>query len=237
MKNLTRKVLAAIKNYNMVSEGDELAVCLSGGKDSLLLLYVLNEIRERCGMDYSLKALTLDMCFENRCTDFSQIKFFCNTLKVSHYVKAVPLWDLIFVKRKEKNPCSLCSRMRKGILNDFAVSLGCNKVALGHNFDDVIETFLLNLFYNGNLNCFSPVTYLSRKKVTTIRPLVFCKESQIVTCVRDLKLPVVKKMCPSDGNTRREDVKQMLKTIENSLCPNIKDRIFQALVKSKIAKW
>ncbi len=237
MKTLTRKTISAIKTYQMIENGDKIAVNLSGGKDSLMLVYILCEIKKCLCLSFDLIAITLDMCFENKCTDFSQVSSFCKMLGVSHYIKVSLLWDLIFVKRKEKSPCSLCSKIKKGILNDFATRLGCNKVALGHHFDDAVETLLLNLFYNGTFECFSPVTYLSRRNLTAIRPMIFCKESRILSCAKEIGLPVLEKLCPFDGKSKRESVKKILKVIESTLCPDIKDKLFHALTKSGISKW
>lgn len=217
----------------MLNNGDSVAVCISGGKDSLTLLYLLAKIQKFYKKDFSLNAIILDMCFNNTETNYSSIELFCKTLNVPCYIKRVPLWDLIFVKRKEKNPCSLCSRIRKGILSDIAVSLGCNKIALGHHKEDAIETLLLNLFYNGNFKCFSPVTYLSRKNITVIRPLIFCSEGKISSFSKELNLPIIKSECPADASTKRQKIKNLIDVLEQETSINIKKNLFNVLLSSK----
>ena len=237
MDFLLKKVLKALEKYEMLKNGDSVCVFVSGGKDSLALLYLLSKIKNFYSKKFNIIAITLDMCFNNAETDYTNIKKFCEKLDIPYHIVRVPLWEIIFLRRKEKSPCSLCSKMRKGILISEALSIGCNKVALGHHKDDAIETLLLNLFYNGSFKCFSPVTYLSRKNVTMVRPLVFCSEQSINSFVKKLSLPVVKNMCPADGVTKRHRVKELLSVLENSLCTDVKKMLFNALLASETNNW
>ena len=235
MNFLINKVFSALKKYSMLESGDDVAVALSGGKDSLTLLYTLAKIKEYYPEKFSIKALFLDMMFNGEplvSTRLNNLKNFCDSLGVPFFVKSAKLWDLIFVERKEKSPCSLCSRMRKGILNDAATKLGCNKIALGHHFDDAVETLILNLFYNGKFNCFLPVTYLSRKNITMIRPLFFCKESSIISFSKKLSFPVLKNECPMDKNTKRQKVKEILALIEENISKDAKKRLFDSFFRN-----
>lgn len=233
MKILTKRVLKALEKYSMIKNGDSICVFVSGGKDSLVLLYLLSKIKNFYRKKFNVIAITLDMCFNNTFQDCFEIKKFCENLSIPYYVKRFPLWEIIFLKRKEKSPCSLCSKMRKGILIEEALSLGCNKVALGHHKDDVVETLLLNLFYNGNFKCFSPVTYLSRKEVTMIRPLFFCDEHYIDNFAKKISLPILKNKCPADGITKRQKIKELLNILENNLCTDVKKFLFNSILKSE----
>ena len=233
MKNLIKRVLKALEKYNMIRSGDSICVFVSGGKDSLVLLYLLSKIKRFYHKNFSIIAITLDMCFNNTFQDYSEIKKFCENLGVPYYVKRSPLWEIIFVKRKEKSPCSLCSKMRKGILINEALNLGCNKLALGHHKDDAVETLLLNLFYNGNFKCFSPITYLSRKKVTMIRPLFFCNELSVNNFAKKISIPILKNKCPADGITKRQKIKELLNMLESELHTDIKKALFNSILNSE----
>ena len=236
-ENEFRKLESALKKYNMLENGDNLAVAVSGGKDSLVLLFSLAKIIQYFNIKFTINVITLDMCFNNAPTDFSKINAFCNSLGLPCFIKITNLWDIIFVKRREKNPCSLCSKMRKGILNEVAIALGCNKIAFGHHMDDAIETILMNIIYNNRLSCFSPVTYLSKKNITMIRPLVFCKESQILNIANKFNLPVKKSECEEDKNTKRQKIKDVLNFIEINMQKGFKDNFFKSFVKSGLDGW
>lgn len=205
----TRK---AVEEYNMISDGDKIAVGVSGGKDSLALLCALVKLKRVIDVNYTVVAITIDMGFEN--SDFSEIQKLCDELEIEYRVVKTEIYEIIFNVRREKSPCSLCARMRRGALHDASKELGCNKLALGHHFDDVIETFMLNLFFEGRIGAFSPVTYLSRKDLTMIRPFVYTHEKEIKSFARGASLPVVKSSCPADGNTERAKMKEYLASFD-----------------------
>lgn len=236
MQKLLSLVRAATEKYNMIENGDKIAVCVSGGKDSVALLKCLAEMRRFYPKKFELCAVTLDPCFFGENGDYSQIEDLCQMYGIPYTVKRTDLYNVIFETRKEKNPCSLCARMRRGLLHDTAKELGCNKIALGHHLDDAAETFLMNLFSGGRAECFSPVSYLSRKDLYMIRPLVFAYESDIERVVRREKLPVVKSRCPADENTHRENMKALLSDLEKTY-PALRQKIINAMQAGNISKW
>ena len=227
---LSRK---AIQMYDMIADGDRIAVGVSGGKDSLILLQSLALLRRFIGIDYELVAISIDMGHENVRTDFSAIAKMCDALEVPYVVKPTEIGPIVFDMRQEKNPCSLCARMRRGSLHDAAKANGCNKLALGHHKDDAVETFFMNLFSEGRLGCFQPVTYLSRKDMTVIRPLVLASEGEISSAARRLGLPIVKSKCPVDGHTNREKTKQYVRDMEHR-DHGFRDRIFGAMQRAHL---
>lgn len=198
----------------MIKEGDRIAVGVSGGKDSIALLAAMANLRKFYPEKFELVAITLDPRFGGEDGDYSEIEKLCEELEVEYIVKRTQLAEVIFDIRKESNPCSLCARMRRGALHDAAIASGCNKIALGHHLDDVAETFIMNLFNGGTLDCFMPVTYLSRKDLYMIRPMIFARESDCARVVRRANLPVVKSRCPADGTTERQEVKEFLDSLE-----------------------
>lgn len=218
----------AVDEYCMIEEGDKIAVGVSGGKDSLALLTGLWNLQMFYQKSFELCAITVDMGFEG--TDFSTIEAFCEELEIEYKIVKTDLARIIFDVRKESNPCSLCAKMRRGILHDNIKQMGCNKIALGHHFDDVVDTFMLNLFNEGRLGTFSPVTYLSRKDITLIRPLIFAPEKDIEYFARQNRLPVVKSPCPEDKHTDRENIKRLLSTLERNN-KGLRHRIFVAIKK------
>lgn len=218
----------AVDEYCMIEEGDKIAVGVSGGKDSLALLTGLWNLQMFYPKSFELCAITVDMGFEG--TDFSTIEAFCGELEIEYKIVKTDLARIIFDVRKESNPCSLCAKMRRGILHDNIKQMGCNKIALGHHFDDVVDTFMLNLFNEGRLGTFSPVTYLSRKDITLIRPLIFAPEKDIEYFARQNRLPVVKSPCPEDKHTDRENIKRLLSTLERNN-KGLRHRIFVAIKK------
>ncbi len=236
MKTLINKVRLAIDKFNMIDENDNIAVCVSGGKDSVFLLYALSNLKEYYPKAFNFQALVLDPGFEKTPDAYSSLEQFCQEKNIRCHIKKTDLFEIIFNIRKEKNPCSLCSRMRKGILNEMAKELGCNKIALGHNFNDVVETFIMSLFNNGNISCFTPVTYLSRKNLYAIRPLIYCPESSIIAFVKANSLPIIKSLCPADKNTQRQKIKDLLLKLEAEY-PDIKSKIFTAIKKANPNGW
>ena len=221
----------AVEEYNMIESGDKIAVGISGGKDSLTLLCALAKLKRVLGIDYGLVAITIDMGFEN--SDFSSIQELCNELEIEYRVIKTEIYEIIFNVRKEKSPCSLCARMRRGALHDASKEAGCNKIALGHHFDDVVETFMLNLFFEGRIGSFAPVTYLSRKDLTMIRPLVYTHEKEIKSFAKGANLPVVKSPCPADGNTERAKMKEYLAIFDKDH-PGLYFRIMGAIQRGEV---
>jgi tRNA(Ile)-lysidine synthase TilS/MesJ len=223
----------AIQEYSLIENGDKIAVGVSGGKDSLVLLRGLHLLRRFIGIDYQLFAITADMRFDKKAGDFTAISEFCTEMGIPYTVVPTDIAEVVFEIRKETNPCSLCAKMRRGVLHETAKSLSCNKIALGHNFDDAVETFMMNLFTEGRIGCFAPKAYLSRRDLTLIRPLVLTPENLIRQTANRLKLPVVKSPCPEDGHTSRETMKNFLAERERN-DKGFKERIFNAMRKAHI---
>lgn len=236
MKKLLSLTRAAVDKYNMIEAGDKIAVGVSGGKDSLALLYALAKLRDFYPKPFSLVAITLDYQFNGIAEDYTAIEALCKKLQVEYIVRRTNLWEVIFETRKEKNPCSLCAKMRRGLLHDTAVANGCNKVALGHHLDDAAETFLMNLLNGGKIGCFSPVSYLSKKKLYLIRPLIFAYEKDVAAAARRANLPVVKSRCPMDKVSNRQNMKELLKALEKDN-PAVRKKIIGALERSHIDNW
>ena len=234
MKKIISRVRKAVEDYNMIADGDTVAVGVSGGKDSLVLLGALAGLSRFYPKKFEVKALTLDMGYK---ADWSAVSRYCKTLGVSYTVKPTNIKEVVFDYRREENPCSLCSKLRRGALNDLAIAEGCNKVALGHHNDDVLETFLLSLFYEGRINCFSPVTYLDRTNLYSIRPLIYVRECDIKSTAKRLELPIVKSLCPADGETKRQDMKEIIKMLDKMVNPGLKKRMFTAIQNGKIEGW
>lgn len=227
MKEILSKVRAAAERFDMIAEGGSVAVGVSGGKDSLVLLYALAELRRFYPKPFSLTALTADPCFGGCETDFSRVTELCESLGVKHIVRRTRLYEIVFTERQEKNPCSLCARMRRGILHNMALDCGCGIVALGHHMDDAAETVMMNLVTGGRAECFSPKSYLSRKELWMIRPLIFCSERQVASSARRLELPVVKSGCPVDGDTERSRVRRIIEELQKEY-PDIKKKLIHA---------
>ncbi len=233
MKKILSSMRRAIQDYNMIEPGDKIAVGVSGGKDSLALLCALSAFRRFSKVPFEVMGITLNMGFEG--VDYSPIKDLCCELGADYIVKNTDIAEIIFNIRKEKNPCSLCSKMRRGAINDMARENGCNKVALGHNNEDVIETFFLSLFYEGRLNTFSPVTYLSRTDMTVIRPLIYVPEGDIKGYAERCSLPIVKNPCPMDGISKRQEMKDFInEKQENDY--HFKTRMMNA-IKTGLDDW
>lgn len=230
MQKLLGCVRRAVTDYGMLSDGDKILVGVSGGKDSVALLTVLAKLRVFIGIDYQLIAATLDPGFGGVQTDYSPVAELCDSLDVPYVIRRTQIGEIVFDIRREENPCALCAKMRRGALHDLAKDLGCNKVALGHHNDDAIETFLMNLYREGRIGCFQPVTWLSRKELTLIRPLVLASERDVASAVKRNNLPVVKSRCPADGNTAREEMKQFILETEKKE-RGFKQRIFGAMTR------
>ena len=236
MKQLLSLTRAAVDKYNMIDEGDRIAVGVSGGKDSLALLYALARLREFYPKKFEVVAITLDYRFNFEDGDFSRVQTLCDELGVEYIVKKTDLYKVIFVDRKEKNPCSLCAKMRRGILHDTAKEAGCNKIALGHHLDDAAQTVIMNLFNGGTIGCFSPVSYLSNKDLYLIRPMIFCYEKDVARAASRLELPIVKSKCPADKVTQRQTVKELLLSLEKDY-PQLRKKIVGALQRGEIDGW
>ena len=236
MRELMSRMRAAMEQYAMISPGDVVAVGVSGGKDSLALLYALSEMRRFYPVPYTLKAVTADPCFFGQPTDLTGIEALCEALGVEYTVKRTELYHIIFETRKETNPCSLCARMRRGILHDMCKQLGANKLALGHHRDDAAETCLMNLLSGGTLGSFKPVTYLSRKDLTVIRPMIYAEEAVVAKAANRLALPTVQSPCPMDKTSERARVKALLRTLSADY-PALSKKIVGAMQKEKLGGW
>ncbi len=238
MQKLMSRIRSAAQKYNMINDGDVIAVGVSGGKDSVALLCALSEMRRFYPKKYEVKAITLDPCFGGVETDYSEIEKLCEKLGVEYVLRRTQLGQIIFDERGESNPCSLCAKMRRGMLHDEAKKAGCNKVALGHHLDDAVITFYMNLLRGGNIGCFSPVTYLSRKDIYTIRPMVLAYEKEVRHAVRSRDLPVVKSKCPVDGETERSRIKDLIWSLEReSGYDALYQKTIGALQRAKIDGW
>lgn len=242
MQKLLSRVRAAVEKYGMIEDGDRIAVGISGGKDSLALICALAELRTFFPKKYELTALTLDMGFDLSQTvaashnDHGEIRELCRRLNVEYVVKRSEIAKIIFDVRKESNPCSLCARMRRGSLVDAAKELCCNKLALGHHFDDAAETMMLNLFFEGRVGCFSPMTDMSRSGMILIRPFVMTEEKLIKSFMKRASLPVEESPCPANGNTQRAAMKDLLHSADREH-RGLYRRIVGALERGEIDGW
>jgi len=231
MKRILSYTRRGIDDYSMIEEGDKIAVGVSAGKDSLTLLCAMAALRRFYPKKFELIAITIDMGFEGM--DFEPCKKLCEELDVPYHIVPTEISRIIFDVRKETNPCSLCAKMRRGALHNAAKELGCNTVALGHHFDDVVETFMLNLFFEGRLGCFSPVTHLSRVGIKLIRPMIYMPEKEVKAFSQKNSLPVISSPCPADKNTQREGMKQLLHSLEKEN-KGLRYRIFGAIARHEI---
>lgn len=229
--SITRK---AVDEFHLIEKGDKIAVGISGGKDSLTLLYALTGLRRFYPNPFELEAITVDMGFGDFHTD--KIQQLCDKLEVPYTVVPTEISKIIFQDRKESNPCSLCAKMRKGALNEVAKKLNCNKIAYAHHKDDVVETMLLSLIFEGRFHTFSPMTYWDRMDLTLIRPLLYVDEADIIGFKNKYDLPVEKSACPADGNTKREYAKDLLRTL-NLENPGVKQRMFTAILNADLKGW
>ena len=232
---LSGLVRRCIEDYNMISEGEAIAVGVSGGKDSLTLLCALAGLRRYYPMKFDLHAVTLDMGFGGP-DGYEPVAELCRELRVPYTLRRTDIAQVIFEERQEKNPCSLCAKMRRGALNDIITEKGIKKLALAHHYDDAVETFLLSLLYEGRLHCFQPVTYMNRTDTTQIRPLLYVGEHSIIEFTKKQALPVVINPCPMNGASKREEVKTLLKTLGNTY-PDLKAKIFGAMQRLPLKGW
>ncbi|MDY3987971.1 MAG: ATP-binding protein [Massilioclostridium sp.] len=236
MQKILGYMRRAVEEFDLIQDGDRIAVGVSGGKDSVVLLAGLAQMRRFIGIDYELVAITLDPRFGGVEMDYSPIEKLCESLGIEYVVKRTDIGQIVFDIRKEENPCSLCARMRRGALHDEAKAHGCNKIALGHHYDDAVETFVMNLFNEGRIGCFSPKSYLSRKELTLIRPLVFAPEKEVRRASVRCELPIVKSVCPADGVTNRQKTKEFLREMERE-SDGFKFRLFGAMRRAGIDGW
>lgn len=236
MQRILGYMRKAVQEFDLIQNGDRIAVGVSGGKDSVVLLTGLALLRRFIGIDYELVAVTLDPRFGGVETDYGPVAELCARLEVPYHIIPTEIGQIVFDVRKEPNPCSLCAKMRRGALHSAAKELGCNVIALGHHYDDTVETFIMNLFNEGRIGCFSPKTYLSRKELWMIRPLVFAPEKEIGRAASKNGLPIVKSKCPADGHTSRQDIKEFLAMKERE-SEGFKLRLFGALRRSGVDGW
>ena len=234
MKHIVSRVGRCMDDYRMIEPGDRIAVGLSGGKDSVVTLCALAKLREFYSKPFTVEAITLDMSGWKM--DFSPLDDLCKSLEVPFHLVEIQIFEVIFEHRKEKNPCSLCAKMRRGALHNAMLERGLHKIALGHHRDDAIETFFMSLFFEGRINCFQPVTYLDRTGVTQIRPLLYCSEGQVRSAVARNGYPVVKNICPADGATKRQEIKELIAQLSQRY-PDLKDYVFSAMQRLPLPEW
>ena len=236
MQRLEGLMRKAIQDYEMIQPGDRILVGVSGGKDSVALAIGLARLRRYLGVPFELQAVSLDPQFGGVSTDYTPLKELFAAYDVPYEVRMSQIGRVVFDERKEPNPCALCAKMRRGLLHNTALELGCNKVALGHHLDDAVETFYMNLWGEGRIGCFSPVTWLSRKQLTLIRPLLLATEAEVQKAVRTLELPIVKSICPVDGTTRRQQMKEFVHTMTKH-DPAFRQKMLGAMQQSGIDGW
>lgn len=234
LQQLMSQTRRAIDDYGMIHTGDKIAIGISGGKDSLTLLYALHGLQRFYPEKFDLEAITVDL--GNPDFDLSHIRHLCETMQIPYTVVKTEIAQIVFEERKEKNPCSLCAKMRKGALNDAVKKLGCNKIAYAHHKDDIVETMMMSLIYEGHFYSFPPITHLDRTNLTVIRPLMYVSEADVKGFCRKYQLPVVKSPCPADGYTKRQYVKALLRKL-NLENPGVKERMFSAIINGNISDW
>lgn len=234
MQHILGLVRRCVEDYHMIDPGETVAVGVSGGKDSLLTLAALAQLRRFYPVPFNVHAITLETGTPGM--SFDAVADLCRDLKVPYTRISVPVYQIVFEERKEKNPCSLCAKLRRGSLNTALKDLGISKIALGHHFDDAVETMLMNLLFEGRIGCFQPVTYLDRSGITQIRPLLYCHEDEVRRAVAKLDLPVVQNPCPANGSTRRQEVKELLLQLEERY-PNLRQKIFGAMQRYPLYGW
>lgn len=233
-QKLLSYVRRAVDDYKMIEENDKIAIGLSGGKDSISLLLALSDLRKFYPKKFDICAITVSLGFDG--SDFTPMEELCKKIDVDYHVIDTQIGEIIFDARKESNPCSLCAKMRKGALNNKADELGCNKIALGHNRDDIIETFMMSLIFEARISTFQPVSFLEKKKLFSIRPLIYVPESDIKGYIRKNNLPIIKNPCPANGNTKRQEMKDLIKDLCRKY-DNADTKIFNAISRSKIDGW
>ena len=234
MQQVLSLVRKAVDDYKMIEDGDKIAIGISGGKDSLTLLYALKNLQRFYPKKFDLIAITVDLGFEN--LNLDKIKDLCKELGVEYLIKKTEIGKIVFEDRKESNPCSLCAKMRKGALNDAIKEAGCNKIAYAHHKDDVVDTMMMSLVFEGRFHTFSPVTFLDRTELTVIRPLMYMNEADVIGFIHKYNVPVVKSPCPADGHTKREYIKQLIRQI-NFEAPGVTERMFTAIRTGELKGW
>ena len=233
MQKLVGLMRRCVEDYHMIAPGDRIGVGVSGGKDSLALLVLMGELRRHCGINFTLEAVTVDLGFG---MDFTPIQNLCDRLNIPLTVVKTEIAPIIFDYRQEKNPCSMCAKMRRGALNQALLDRGLNKLALGHHFDDAVETFVMNLIYEGRIGCFQPVTDLDRTGIIQIRPMLYIHEKTVEAFAQRMELPVVQNRCPVDKRTKREEIKGLVYEL-SAQYPDLKERIFGAMQRLPLAEW
>ena len=233
MQKLVGLMRRCVEDYKMIVPGDRIGVGVSGGKDSLALLTLMAELRRHCGIDFYLEAVTVDLGFG---MDFSPIQKLCDDLNIPLTIVNTEISKIIFDYRQEKNPCSMCAKMRRGAINLALLDRGLNKLALGHHFDDAVETFVMNLIYEGRIGCFQPVTDLDRTGIVQIRPMLYIHEKTVEAFAQRMELPIVQNRCPVDKRTKREEIKQLVYEL-SAKYPDLKERIFGAMQRLPLAEW
>lgn len=233
MQKLMGLVRRCVDDYDMIGEGDKIAVGVSGGKDSLALLTLLAGLRAYHSKKFEVEAITIDMGLG---MDYSGVNALCEKLNVPYTIVSTEIAPIIFDYRKEKNPCSMCAKMRRGALNQAILDRGCSKLALGHHYDDAVETFVMSLIFEGRISCFQPVTHLDRTGIIQIRPMLYLHEKTVDNFAQRMDLPVITNRCPVDKATKREEVKQLIYTLSQTY-PDLKERIFGAMQRLPLPEW
>lgn len=234
MQKILGYMRKAIDNYNMIQEGDKIAIGLSGGKDSITMLMGFKNLQRFYPKKFDIIAITINPGFEGFNTQI--LEKLCQDLNIPLIIESGNIKEIVFDIRKEKNPCSLCANLRRGMLNSIAQREGCNKIAVGHNEDDVLETFLMNLFYAGTINTFAPISYMDRSKITLIRPLVYAPEKYIRNFVKRNNITIMPKACPMDGVSKREDMKELIKKMQIDI-PHVRANLYGAIKRGEINGW
>ena len=234
MQRILSEMRKAIRAYNMIENGDKIAVCLSGGKDSITMLIGLKQLQKYFDKDFEIVAVSVNPSFDFFDVDF--LKETCDSLEVPLIVEESHIKEIVFDIRKEKRPCSLCANIRRGILNSVAIRENCNKIALGHNEDDVLETFLMNLFLTGAFSTFGPSSYMDRSKITVIRPLIYLPEKEIKKFIKRENIKVMKKNCPMDGISKREYMKDLLYKLSTDI-PMVRANLLGVIKRNNIKGW
>ena len=233
MQKLMGLVRRCVDDYDMIKAGDKIAVGVSGGKDSVVLLRLLAGLREYFDKPFELAAITIDMGLG---MDYSEIGRLCEELNVPYHIVKTEIAPIIFDHRKEKNPCSMCAKMRRGALNQAILDLGYHKLALGHHYDDAVETFMMSLIYEGRISCFQPVTDLDRTGIIQIRPMLYIHEKTVDNFAKRMNLPIIENRCPVDKTTKREEIKQLIFELSKTY-PDLKERIFGAMQRLPLPEW
>lgn len=238
MNKILSYVRRCVEDYDMIQAGDRVAVGVSGGKDSLVLLTALAKLSAFYPKRFTVEAITLDMGHVDGGDgmDFAAVAGYCRELGVPYTLIPSEIHHIIFDLRKEKNPCSMCAKMRRGALHNAILERGITKIALGHHFDDAVETFFLSLFYEGRLSCFQPVTWLDRMGITQIRPMLYCGEGLIRNTAARCGLPVVFNPCPANGSTKRQEVKELIHDLDQKY-PGLKSRVLGAMQRLPLPEW